>query len=96
LANLAREALSNSLRHAKPHRVTIALRSEPEAVCLEISDDGEGFDPKAPPRHGVGLASMARRTAEMGGSLEIQSAAGKGTRVVGRIPTSLPAEGDPE
>jgi signal transduction histidine kinase len=88
LANIAREALSNSLRHAKPQHVEIALRSDRAEVALEISDNGTGFDPRAPRRAGVGLISMTERTKEMGGALDIQSMAGQGTRVVVRVPAS--------
>ena len=86
LANIAREALSNGLRHAKSQRMEIALRSERESVVLEISDDGAGFDPKSPPRRGDGLASMATRAQEMGGTLDIQSSPDRGTRVVVCVP----------
>jgi signal transduction histidine kinase len=88
LANIAREALSNCLRHAQPQQVDLALRSEPEAVVLEVSDDGNGFDPKAPRRSGVGLTSMAERAREMGAAMEIQSIPGKGTRVLVRVPAA--------
>lgn len=90
LANITREALSNSLRHGRPQRVEIALRSDGETVVLEISDDGTGFDPKAPGRSGVGLASMTARAKEMGGALDIQSVPGKGTRIAVRVPTAPP------
>lgn len=96
LANIAREALSNGLRHAKPKRVEITLRSEREEVRLEISDDGTGFDPKAPGRPGVGLASMAARAKEMSGTLDIQSTPGKGTRVTIRVPASPPERAEAE
>jgi signal transduction histidine kinase len=89
LAGIVRETLSNSLRHGKPQRVEIALYSDFETVVLEISDDGTGFDPKAPRRVGVGLTSMTARTQEMGGTLDVQSALGKGTRVVVRVPAGL-------
>jgi len=91
LANVTREALSNSLRHGQPRRVTVSLRAEREAVVLEISDDGAGFNPKALPRTGIGLASMSSRAREAGGSFEILSSPGKGARVVVRVPVS-PAE----
>lgn len=87
LANIAREALSNSLRHAQPRQVEIALRSDRETVVLEISDDGTGFNPGAPGRSGVGLTSMKARAREMGGTFEIRSSPGEGTRVMVRVPT---------
>ena len=86
LANIAREALSNSLRHAKPQRVEIALRAEPGTVVMEISDDGTGFDPMAPRQSGVGLNSMLARAREAGGTLDIHSSPREGTRIVVRIP----------
>jgi signal transduction histidine kinase len=87
LANIAREALSNSLRHARPLRVELALRSEPGAVCLEVVDDGAGFDPQSRPQ-GLGITSMATRGREAGGTVEIHSVPGQGTRVRIRVPAS--------
>jgi signal transduction histidine kinase len=86
LANIAREALSNSLRHARPQRVQISLRAERDSAILQISDDGVGFDPMAATRPGVGLASMSSRAQELGGMIDIQSAAGQGTCIVVRVP----------
>lgn len=91
LANITREALSNSLRHAKPQHLTVTLRSDRETVTLEISDDGIGFDPAASRRSGVGLTSITTRTQEMKGTLDIQSASGKGTRIIVHVP-ALPLE----
>lgn len=88
VANITREALSNSLRHGQPRAVHIALRAEADAVVLEISDDGAGFDPAAPRRTGVGLASMMSRAREAGGHFDIQSRPGQGTRIVVRIPAA--------
>jgi len=96
LANIAREALSNSLRHAKPQRVEIALFSDGETVVLEISDDGTGFDPKTPGRSGVGLTSMLSRAQEVGGTLEIRSSPGEGTCIVVRVPAFSPAHDEPQ
>jgi signal transduction histidine kinase len=90
LANIAREALSNSLRHANPQRVEVALRSDGETVVLEVSDDGTAFDTNRSARKGIGLSNMAARAREMGGPSEVRSAPGEGTRVVVRVPASLP------
>lgn len=88
LANIAREALSNSLRHAQARRVEVSLRSGHEAVWLEVADNGTGFDPNAPVRPGVGLSSMAARAREIGGTLDLQTAPGQGTRVGVRTPVA--------
>ncbi len=86
MANIAREALSNGLRHAKPERVLIDLHMDEDMAVLNVADDGSGFDPTSTSRSGVGIASMLSRAQEVGGTVEIQSAPGKGTRVVVRIP----------
>ena len=88
LANIAREALSNSLRHGEPGWVRIALRSENDAVWLDVADDGTGFEPKAPARQGVGERSMAKRARQIGAVLDIQSAPGRGTRVTVQVPVA--------
>ena len=73
LANLAREALSNALRHAHAAHITVTLRDEPVGVTLEIADDGCGFDPAQPPHAGLGLTSMASRAQQAGGALHLES-----------------------
>lgn len=85
LANIAREALSNALRHGRPEQVYMDLRLEMNCVVLEIVDNGEGFHPEASRGSGLGLSSMAARAREAGGSLEVVSSPGKGTRVVVRL-----------
>jgi signal transduction histidine kinase len=89
LANIAREALSNALRHGRPERVDMDLRLEKECVVLEIVDDGEGFNPEAGRGSGLGLASMAARAREAGGALVVVSSRGKGTHVVVRLAMRL-------
>ena len=86
LANIAREALSNALRHSQANRVTVELRDETGRVALEISDDGCGFVPSLPPQAGLGLTSMKTRAREAGGELEVESRAGEGTRILVTVP----------
>lgn len=83
--------MHNITKHAHAQRVTIRLRGDGEAVTLEIRDDGVGFDPGGSfPGH-LGLRSMRERVARLGGGLEITSAPGAGTRLVGRIPVRTAA-----
>jgi signal transduction histidine kinase len=91
LASSAREALSNSLRHAHAKRITVRLAAEGEEAVLEVSDDGAGFHPAAPPGGGIGLVSLRRRAALLGGTFEIKSAAGRGTTIRLRVPLRLRA-----
>ena len=86
LLRVVQEALTNSRRHAGATNVRVGLRTGGDQMVAEISDDGSGFDPEAPP--GVGLRSMRERARTMGGTLEVESEPGRGTRVLIRVPAS--------
>lgn len=61
--------------------------AEAESITVEISDEGAGFDPGEDfPGH-LGLRSMRERASRLGGTLELETGSGKGTRVRFRIPT---------
>jgi signal transduction histidine kinase len=80
--HILREALSNALRHADPTAITLSLRASANGgALLVIADDGCGFDPAAPTHPGRGLVNLGIRARELGGTLEIDSAPGKGTRI---------------
>jgi signal transduction histidine kinase len=85
LFRLALEALNNSLKHSQASHVHITLEPTQEGLVLEVSDDGRGFEydgqSEAPGFAGMGLKNMYSRAAELGGSLEIASTPGTGTRV---------------
>jgi signal transduction histidine kinase len=81
---IAQEALNNVLKHAQARHVSVWLRFTPTTVALEVRDDGIGFDPQNIPatgQGGVGLRSIAERTARVGGELTYESKPGAGTRV---------------
>ena len=81
---IAQEALNNVRKHAAARRVTVHLHFTAAAVCLEVTDDGVGFDPQAvrsAGRGGGGLRSIAERAAWVGGRLTHESQPGKGTRL---------------
>jgi signal transduction histidine kinase len=85
---IAREALHNAVRHAAAHRVVIHLDGRGPALKVEVVDDGIGFDPDDPElrsRH-LGLTSMEERAHELGGTLELRSVPGEGTRVTLEVP----------
>jgi signal transduction histidine kinase len=79
------EALQNATKHAP--NAPASLRISAEAACLtfEVGDEGPGFDASVA-RPGTGLEGMADRLAAIGGTLEVVSAAGRGTTVYGRVP----------
>ena len=80
------EALQNTGKHAGD-AATATMRVEEKSgkLAFEVSDDGLGFDP-ASHSGGAGLANMTDRLGAIGGTLRIESAPGRGTRVAGTIP----------
>lgn len=91
LATIARSALANGLRHAQARHIQLQLQLENDVVHLDISDDGIGFDPSAPPRTGLGLITMQRRAQHLGAAFTLQSQPGQGTRIRISLPAPVPA-----
>ena len=86
LYRIAQDALHNTVKHAKAKNVELLLNQEAEGLALEVRDDGIGFDPSGSfPGH-LGLRSMRERAERLGGTLEVESGAGRGTRTLVRIP----------
>lgn len=84
LLRIGQEAISNAVRHGTPSIVSVALIYDEKSVRLRVEDDGIGFDPKAvtPPGDGHwGVITMRERAEQIGGTFEITSRAGKGSRV---------------
>jgi signal transduction histidine kinase len=75
-----KEAVHNIVRHARASAVEIVLTVSGGGLRLEITDDGQGFEPDAA-GGGHGLASMRRRAADSGGHLLVRSQPGEGTTV---------------
>jgi signal transduction histidine kinase len=87
LLRIAQEAVSNAVRHARPHTVSITLTEESGQLTLAVADDGVGMEqgPELSARQGFGLASMRQRAGAIGGDWQIESEPGRGTRVSVRI-----------
>ena len=85
LLRVCQEALANARKHANAHSVTVRLGYDPDAVRLEVSDDGAGFDPDQV-SGGYGLRGMRTRVAEAGGTLTVCSNPGAGTQVSAEVP----------
>lgn len=92
LFRILQESLSNTLRHARANLISVKLFTLQEQVRMRVSDDGVGFDPDGDKLTSYGLRSMQERVAEVGGSMEIYSAIGKGTQIEVRIPLMSQAE----
>ena len=82
---IASEGLANARKHAGASEVTVRLTSGPDHLLVEVEDDGRGVDTAAPA--GLGLLSMRERAEELGGTLELDTAPGRGTRLVATLPT---------
>ena len=83
---IIQEAVINVRRHAAASCCEVSIIPEPDALRIEIVDDGMGFT--KPRRAGIGLRSMTERASEIGGSVSFHSEPGLGTRVSVRLPVS--------
>jgi len=84
IVHIAREAVTNAVKHANPTRIDVALEC-PEEWRLRIRDDGSGFEADRA-SGGFGLQSMRRQAHALGGRLQVTSGAGSGTSVVALLP----------
>jgi signal transduction histidine kinase len=91
LFRAVQEAISNVARHAQAESVLIQGSAENGCITIEIEDDGVGFEPRdvgSTPGslRGVGLLGMRERMEILGGSMQVDSEPGGGTRVVMSVP----------
>jgi two-component system nitrate/nitrite sensor histidine kinase NarX len=87
---IAREALTNALKHAKARRVRVALAEVGESIELRVEDDGVGLDRgRASARGHFGLNIMHERAARLGGAVAFEHRSGGGTRVQLRFPSRM-------
>ena len=87
---LVRELLRNAIKHAGVRAATVSAWTEQARLLVQVADAGQGFewlpDASGAPRRGFGLWSAAGRVADAGGSLRVDSAPGRGTRVILEFP----------
>jgi signal transduction histidine kinase len=89
LFRIVQEALTNVIKHAEAKVVKISLHFSADSVDIQVSDDGQGFDPQARRSGGRiswGLRNMEERTNLLGGKFQIRSSPGHGTRLEVSIP----------
>jgi PAS domain S-box-containing protein len=87
LFRVLQEALQNAIKHSAEQNFTVELHGTQAGIRLRVSDSGIGFNwQDAMKRRGVGLISMRERLRLVNGELSIQSAAGRGTIVLARVP----------
>jgi signal transduction histidine kinase len=88
LLRAAQESLSNIRKHARATAVQLTLSYMEDVVVLDVQDNGVGINGAAPSplSGGYGLQAMRERTAQLGGTVEIESESGEGTTIVVSIP----------
>ncbi|MFC6285242.1 sensor histidine kinase [Nocardioides sp. GCM10027113] len=79
---VAQEAVRNALRHAEASTLDVTVRGDGRLLVLDVVDDGVGFEPsRAAAGDSFGLRGLRSLVSEAGGTLEVRSAPGEGTRV---------------
>jgi PAS domain S-box-containing protein len=94
---IAQEALTNIVRHADVKKAYLDVRVVGERLTVAIQDQGRGFDTTATSARGAtqGVRGMSERARLLGGRLHVESAPGRGTRVLAELPVDSPAAAPP-
>jgi len=90
LLRIIQEALANVRKHSGANSVKVVIKRECDHICAVIEDDGRGFGVHGIPSEPqtFGLAVMRERAEERGGSLQVISSPGQGTRIVALLPVA--------
>jgi len=86
---VVQEALQNALKHSSATIMGVHLSGESGSLTVTVADNGVGFAVDAAWRKGVGLSSISERVDEIGGTLDIRSSAGAGTRLTATVPIEV-------
>lgn len=87
---IAREAVSNALRHGAATRITLRMHKSDRELCLLVQDNGSGFNADRTRDGGHGLTNMRARAERLGATLRVTSQPGGGSRVLATLPISQP------
>jgi signal transduction histidine kinase len=84
---IAEEAIANAVRHARAGRIDLRAGLDHGSLVLVVADDGRGFRPdRAGDRGGTGLELIRERVRELEGSLDLETAPGRGVRITVTVP----------
>lgn len=86
---IAQESVANACRHSRSDRVRVELSRDEQEVGILVEDWGVGFDPQHVGESCFGLRGIRERTRLFGGSMTLDTAPGKGTRILVKLPLSL-------
>jgi signal transduction histidine kinase len=93
---IIQEALNNVAKHANATDAKVYVARQPDALRIVVEDNGIGFDaaaPRSPDRRGLGLIGMRERASHLNGTVVIESARGRGTRIVVELPVRRATDG---
>ena len=91
---IAQEALQNAIKYSHADALSMNVTGAPGVVTLTVTDNGSGFDVESAWGKGLGLISMRERLEAIGGSLEIRSTPGTGTRLTAVVPLLAAQQAD--
>jgi signal transduction histidine kinase len=94
---IVQEALTNVAKHAHATTCRVYLQRLPHTVLITVEDDGVGFDPAAAsqsPDRSLGLIGIRERVSQLEGTLRVESASGKGTRLTVELPAMARTTGE--
>jgi signal transduction histidine kinase len=88
---IIQECLTNIAKHAQATHVSLVIRKQADCTIFQVEDNGGGFNvpevfSKDPGEKGLGLSAMHERARMLGGSLEVWSQEGMGTRITFEVP----------
>jgi signal transduction histidine kinase len=93
LYRILQEALSNGYRHGDGREQHVTVEARGGELQTEVTDDGDGFDPRSVGNEHLGLVGMRERVELLGGFFAVDSTPGRGTAVRARLPLDLPEDG---
>jgi signal transduction histidine kinase len=79
---IAQELISNALKHSKATKTEVQVIVDESRICLQVMDNGIGFDRETALKKGRGLKNIENRVAALGGNIETQSQPGQGTETM--------------
>ena len=79
---IAQELVNNALKHSGAAKIDLQLIADVDRICIQVVDNGKGFDTKGRSGDGKGLVSIRDRVTANNGTFEIESLPGKGTEAI--------------
>jgi signal transduction histidine kinase len=89
---IIKEAVNNTMKYSKASNVSVSIKKMVGHLCIQVTDDGVGFDHTGQYKKGIGLSGMEKRTVDLDGIYELITKPGKGTTVSALFPLTKISE----